>query len=587
MQKKNKYLRLTPNEKILLINRSLNGESISKICSDVGISRTIFYKWLGENQKLKIKSQRLGKIYPSDKVKKHWRKQKLRKEQEVVRLWLKNPGTTIREIAQDTGISVGGAFNIVKRYKEHVQKEGREFKRYKKKNYIIYTAEAKEKLIERYHEGESIVRIAKEAGISRTIFYKWLKKYGKSGENKEILSRKIPRAEIHWRFIPGVRERVLDIISENPQISLSKLVIEIKNEGKSISRSGLYYILKSMSLTTPQDRLAYSHSLSISDQSYERIGRRQALLAEATNYLPRFAVFTFFSMIVSLVLFNSISRSVEITGDLARQISPTIARVAEKTADGVKKRADGLFEPLKSDQDLGWGVLAVNLPKDTLRSGEKTQAGFGVVDSVGNTVCDADIRFRTKRFENLIATESVGVPSGSCLLQGTSNDPDYIAAVTSANEEGEYKFDIAAQTYEGGRQFEHNFIVSDDSPFEINRSSYPSRVFPAAIYPVEVKIKANEDFSGTISEVLPEGITASQISDQGILYRKIDSLDKIIKWDVEFKKGETYKIIYTLHFPQVWPEFYEIGPIELVDRQTGAVIYREARYWQIAADAVE
>jgi transposase-like protein len=46
MKYQKKYLKLSPEEKLSLLNRYIDGESITKITSEYGISRTIFYKWL-------------------------------------------------------------------------------------------------------------------------------------------------------------------------------------------------------------------------------------------------------------------------------------------------------------------------------------------------------------------------------------------------------------------------------------------------------------------------------------------------------------------------------------------------------------
>jgi transposase len=589
MQKQKKYLRLSADEKKALIERSLNGEAISLICKEAGISRTIFYKWLSANQNFQKKSL----LNKSPKQKKHWRKQKTKVEQAIIRLWRSNPELSIRDIAKKTGVSTGGAFNIINKYKIQLQNKGKKIKRYKKKSYNIFGPEQKKELINRYYEGDSIVKICHEAGISRTIFYRWLKKYA-GGTDESVLARRYRRAEKHWRFIPGVRDLLLKTISENPDLSLSQLAIEIKNKGENVSRSGLYYILKGMNMTTYETRLAYARaSAPAGSQGVYLPNNKQEVLVQLFGYVPGLAVFTLFWMIVSFVSLNSLVRSVEITGDIASNITPTIAEGIQEIRERVMEKGNTaqrtvreLIMPKRADQDLANGAVSVNVAHDSLKPGQESSLGFGLVDSLGNTVCDAEISFEVYVVRGERLDGGVARPSGLCSLQSVTNTPDYAADIRPFEVEGEYRLHIKARTYEGEKEIERTILVENGSYFEIERASYPSRIYPLAKYPVKISIKANEEFHGTISDTLPKGIVASGISGEGIFFRKVGSTDSVIKWRVNLKKGEVYEVSYILHFPQVWPELYEAGPIELTEAQTGKVVYREARYWQVAADAL-
>lgn len=59
---------------------------------------------------------------------------------------------------------------------------------------------------------------------------------------------------------------------------------------------------------------------------------------------------------------------------------------------------------------------------------------------------------------------------------------------------------------------------------------------------------------------------------------------KVISWQVNIKKGENLKIGYQFKAAQISPEFYTIGPLTFMENNQ--VVFKEARLWQIAADAV-
>lgn len=60
---------------------------------------------------------------------------------------------------------------------------------------------------------------------------------------------------------------------------------------------------------------------------------------------------------------------------------------------------------------------------------------------------------------------------------------------------------------------------------------------------------------------------------------------KVIKWNLELKKGETVKIGYKYKAPEISPQFYLIGPLTFID-STNSFVFKEERQWQIAVDPV-
>ncbi len=59
---------------------------------------------------------------------------------------------------------------------------------------------------------------------------------------------------------------------------------------------------------------------------------------------------------------------------------------------------------------------------------------------------------------------------------------------------------------------------------------------------------------------------------------------KIIRWNVDLKKGAEITLGYQFDAPDISPELYRLGPLKFV--KDGSVVFEESREWQIAADSV-
>lgn len=586
------YKRFSSDKKIDLINKVRSGKSVTYICLENGISRTIFYKWLKQFDLASAKNKDLIKALSprNPKGKENSRKLKLNKEREVIKLWLNNPDYSLRNISRKAGVSTGGVWNIIDKYKQKVESDGRKkIKRYVKKSYKIFNKKEKIDLIMRHQSGESISKLAKEEGISRTIFYKWMSEYAVL-ENKELaLQDRRARGVKHWRFMPGMNDLIKEIVYQNPQLSLSAIVSWARAEGHQISKSGVYYILKRLELSTYDARLSYIASINTSGVGSGRVEfKRDPISENLAFYMPQFAVFTLFWLVFSYLLlqaktpYNTKLHRV----DIATVMQNTIINISHK-ADKIK-----FVMPIESKQDFRWGALAINSPKSQDSSHQAARVGFGLVDHAGNTICNAQLGLQIlsqsgkKVFDSNVSNQSIR-QSSNCSLQSVTNTPDYQVEIPTLTQAGDYKLHVLANTYEGERQFESKLIVSDNAPIEIKRESYPTRIFPLASYPVEISIKIKQDFKGVISDNFPKGIKASKVSLGGLVIAKQGNNDQVIRWRVEWKKGETHKMKYVLNFPQIWPEFYEIGPLKFTDEASGQLIFQESKYWQIVADALD
>lgn len=268
---------------------------------------------------------------------------------------------------------------------------------------------------------------------------------------------------------------------------------------------------------------------------------------------------------------------------------------------------DGYGHSYQSTQDFSWGVLAINTNKSVYTPNETVKFSFGVLDDRGSTICDVEkltLDVQTPagqsplggaKKEILSLSNGKIKKSGKCFGNKPSETPDYSAEM-KVKEKGIYKLKLAAKTKNGEKSIEDKFEVKNDVPFDIERTSFPTRIPLNPPYNVFLTVKANKDFKGTIEESVPKNFEISTFDlNEGIAYVKENSVKnyssslikgdkKNISWNADLKKGESIKVGYRVKFPQVSPQFYLTGPLRLVDTNQKTV-FQEARQWQIAADA--
>jgi transposase-like protein len=131
-----------------------------------------------------------------------------------------------------------------------------------KSMYQRLPASEKLKLIKKYKRGESVTKICLQAGISRTTFYSWLKKYKKTktrGKTKALAS-KVASGKDHWKVIsPEIQSQVLKISLKNPQFSPKQISSKVCKDmqAPAISPKGAWSVLKKKDLNTKEKRITY------------------------------------------------------------------------------------------------------------------------------------------------------------------------------------------------------------------------------------------------------------------------------------------------------------------------------------------
>src|SRR3989344_2686115 len=114
--------------------------------------------------------------------------------------------------------------------------------------YRRLSTEAKIALIKRIQAGESIAGVCREAQISRTILYKWLRKYSQAAPRvrRQVLASKVASGERHFRKLPKAIERkILKIALKNPAFSPAKISGLL-----GVGAHGAWNVLKSHRLNT-------------------------------------------------------------------------------------------------------------------------------------------------------------------------------------------------------------------------------------------------------------------------------------------------------------------------------------------------
>jgi hypothetical protein len=238
------------------------------------------------------------------------------------------------------------------------------------------------------------------------------------------------------------------------------------------------------------------------------------------------------------------------------------------------------------EQDFTWGVIAVNTNKSVYKPGDKVKIGIGVLNNSGETLCLTG--FNHVDSINLIITDPNGEPTNFSTSDSSIRDSEKCGPTSITNEadfqsdyqpsiSGIYQITVNAIVRGEKRQVTDYFKVDSNTEFDVERTSFPTRIYPKAIYPVTLTITSSKDYEGKITDVVPAFFNIDHIGDGGKL-EKFGDFTKII-WNTKLTAGKAKTFTYFIQFPLVSPEFYLIGPIKIGS-------FTENRQWQIASDAI-
>lgn len=174
-------------------------------------------------------------------------------------------------------------------------------------------------------------------------------------------------------------------------------------------------------------------------------------------------------------------------------------------------------------QDFTWGVLAINTHKSVYLPHETAKLALAVLDQQGGMVCDAKLKLIIKN-EALNINDELSTENGliqttpDCHAHDLTANPDYQASYHTGAA-GIYTMQLTAQSINGTYTIDDSFEVKEYVPFDVERLS-ATRIYPPNIYPVILKITAHEDFTGDVTEYLPESFTVKPLDGS----KKYDSV---------------------------------------------------------------
>ncbi|MFH1509496.1 MAG: sialate O-acetylesterase [bacterium] len=260
----------------------------------------------------------------------------------------------------------------------------------------------------------------------------------------------------------------------------------------------------------------------------------------------------------------------------------------EATVSSQKNKNTKIFT-----QDFVWGVLAVNTDKDTYQIGEKADVHIGVLNDFGVPVCNAEVRLEITTPNQIIDQPEVQ-NTGECeVLEVGHIIPDYQANYTFT-EAGEYLMTLTADIGSGEKTISSKINVFDevDKPDFVVRRTSATRNYPLGPTPMTLEVKFNEDYQGNIVDVVPDSFEISNLSNEGAIGISEAKDSKTIIWNVSAVAGDTLMYNYDFNAPDISPEYYTIGPLELKNENSSpsmnleekSIKIKEDRFWQIAND---
>lgn len=176
-------------------------------------------------------------------------------------------------------------------------------------------------------------------------------------------------------------------------------------------------------------------------------------------------------------------------------------------------------------QDFTWGVLAINPNKSLYLPNETANLAMAVLDEKGEMVCDADltliIKSPSQGIEAVLSTENGLIDvNPECLSKEIPMNPDYEAEYLLSGV-GKYYLTLEAVTHNGSFVVEDILEVRENLAFEVERNT-ATRIYPPQAYPVNIKIKANQAFKGTVKEYVPESFQVLAAKVDSVNYNRIE-----------------------------------------------------------------
>lgn len=290
--------KFSAQQRLELIQKALKGESISKICQEAGVSRTLLYKFINKYKKENQENQQQPKKNASEII------------LELVKL---NPDVNISQILNllprgENGkpiVSLLQAKLTLRKLHLNTASSRKRFS-VKPENWKFVKKPLQELLeprarqirpqdrldiIKRVEGGESVSRICQIYGISRTIVYRWQKRYDQAveGQKLEALWDQKPKVSKYFNQAPEQYEQaVLSAVKEYPELSSHRLVWVLPQVGGRpiLGNHGVQNVLRRHNLSTYELRLSFAQQFTKPTLTSRFYGAFQFLLKLITSTEP-------------------------------------------------------------------------------------------------------------------------------------------------------------------------------------------------------------------------------------------------------------------------------------------------------------
>lgn len=248
---------------------------------------------------------------------------------------------------------------------------------------------------------------------------------------------------------------------------------------------------------------------------------------------------------------------------------------------------------------FSWGVVTMNTNQSRYILGQNAVISLAVLDELGEMVCDADLilsitsptgTLSSLTTDNKRITTNLEV----CKSKDLTLTPDYQALFTPS-EIGSYMLSLTAITPKHTFTITDSFEVHTSLPYTLERQT-ATRIFPGNVYPVILKLRANDTISSQLTELVPKGFNTSpatasdfaqwlstddsSLFDSTAYTRTESDQNQSLSWDINLGANQTKIFGYTYDAPDESPALYSLGPISYAGES-------ESRTWNIAIDGVD
>jgi len=257
------------------------------------------------------------------------------------------------------------------------------------------------------------------------------------------------------------------------------------------------------------------------------------------------------------------------------QFKPGKYTLAVEMADGKKV--------LKGERDFSWGVLTINTNKSIFLPGEMAYLQITSLNEYGRASCTSKLELKIKNsesgIEKIFSTQSGTIQkSDTCGPNNVTDSPDYFAYLETGRP-GIYQMRLT--NLDTGYETTDSFEVREHVPFVLERVG-ATRINPfLSNYKMTLRVKANQDFNGTVTEKLPGDF---KVINAGGGVAGNSSAGKEITWKVSLKNGQETTLKYEYKAPKISPQIFLLGRAEL--KQGSSVVFEEARQWHIGSDVI-